>query len=176
MKINLFIDMDGTVAKFYQKKNYLEKMYEKNFFKNLKPYRITKDLNELAKKDCAIKVYILSACVKTDFCEEEKLAWLKKYMPNVNEENIIFTKVGENKLEKAVAKLGEEIAKDDINILLDDYTENLLAWNLTPHFVGIKFINEINGKSKRWQGRRIKNYKQLFDTIANLLIYNFLQN
>lgn len=35
--INLFCDMDGTLAKFYYKKNYLEKMYEQGYFENLPP-------------------------------------------------------------------------------------------------------------------------------------------
>ena len=31
----IFLDMDGTLAKFYDKKNCIEKMYEENFFISL---------------------------------------------------------------------------------------------------------------------------------------------
>lgn len=37
-KSRLFIDLDGTVARFYDASpNYLEQMYEKGYFRNLQP-------------------------------------------------------------------------------------------------------------------------------------------
>ena len=34
----LFVDLDGTMARFYEHTNYLEKMYERGYFANLRPY------------------------------------------------------------------------------------------------------------------------------------------
>ena len=39
MKKRLFVDMDGTVARFYEDNLCLEKMYEAEFFSTLLPYQ-----------------------------------------------------------------------------------------------------------------------------------------
>ena len=44
--INLFVDMDGTIAKFYYKKNCLEKMYEQGYFAKLPLYSMATRLNK----------------------------------------------------------------------------------------------------------------------------------
>ena len=171
--INLFVDMDGTIAKFYYKKNCLEKMYEQGYFENLPLYAIAKQINNLANKDTCVNVYILSACINSPYCEQEKVTWLLKNMPNINPKNFIFTKVGESKLAKAMSYIGDENT-NNINILLDDYTKNLEDWE--ENFgevisVGIKFLNGINDTTKTWQGERVKTFKQLEEIIQKLAMY-----
>lgn len=42
-----------------------------------------------------------------------------------------------------------------LNILIDDYTKNLLEWeNQGRNFLGIKFDNGINGNIGKWKNRR----------------------
>ena len=169
--INLFVDMDGTVAKFYYKKDYLERMYEQGYFENLPPYAIAKHIDEFAKKDTCVNVYILSACVNSPYCKEEKITWLLKNMPNINPNNFIFTKVGESKWEKAFETIGEDF-DDCINILLDDYTLNLDYWGGgASNMIGIKFLNGLNDTTKVWQGAKVKTFKQLEKIIQKLAIY-----
>lgn len=170
--INLFVDMDGTIAKFYYKKNCLEKMYEQGYFENLPLYAIAKQIDAFAKKDTCVNVYILSACVKSKYCEREKIAWLLKHMPNIQPTNFIFTQVGEVKWKKALEKLGKTM-ENNINILLDDYTLNLNAWqeaNL-PNMLGIKYLNGINDTTKSWKGKKIKTFKQLEEIIKTLATF-----
>ena len=168
--INLFCDMDGTLAKFYYKKNCLEKMYEQGYFENLPLYAIAKHIDAFASKDTCVNVYILSACINSPYCEQEKVAWLLKNMPNINPKNFIFTKVGESKIAKAKAMV--EDFNENINILLDDYTENLETWKEeSPLCMGIKFLNGINDTTKTWQGERVKTFKQLEEIIQKLAMY-----
>jgi 5'(3')-deoxyribonucleotidase len=170
--INLFIDMDGTIAKFYHKKNYLELMYEKDYFRTLPTYAIAKQINEFVKQASCVQVYILSACVESEYCEQEKVEWLIEHMPNISPEHFIFTKVGENKVAKArecVADFG-----NNINILLDDYTYNLEQWEMSLGLcMGVKFLNGINDTTKSWHGRKVKTFKQLERLLQQCAMYGY---
>ena len=167
--INLFVDMDGTIAKFYYKKNCLEKMYEQGYFAKLPFYSMAMRLNDFAEKDTCVNIYILSACIDSPYCEEEKVAWLLENMPNINPKNFIFTKVGESKVVK-VSKVIPNFQKD-INILLDDYTANLNDWQQCENCIGIKFLNGINDTTKTWQGERVKTFGQLETILQKLAMY-----
>lgn len=150
----IFIDMDGTLAKMFQKENYLEAMYEKGFFLNLKPYAWVKQLNKFCKD--REDVYILSACIDNEYCEKEKMAWLKTYLPNIPLDHYIFTKVGENKAEK-VDELFER--EKGYRILVDDYGKNLYDWQMQGfHFVGVKFLNGINNKKGKHYAYKIGGF------------------
>ena len=168
--INLFVDMDGTIAKFYYKKNCLEKMYEQGYFENLPLYAIAKHINNFAEKDTCVNIYILSACIDSPYCEQEKTQWLLKNMPNISPTNFIFTKADDNKALKAKGKV--ENFGECINILLDDYTLNLELWQAhSPLCMGIKFINGMNDTTKLWQGERVKTFSQLETILQKLAMY-----
>ena len=168
--INLFVDMDGTIAKFYYKKNCLEKMYELGYFRNLPPYALVHRLNDFIDKDTCVQVYILSACVKSPYCRDEKVEWLLKWLPNLNPKNVILTNVGENKVEKAKNLIDN--FNECINILLDDYSMNLELWQAeSENCIGIKFLNGINDTTKSWQGLKIKTFMQLEEIIKNIAMY-----
>ena len=168
--INLFVDMDGTLAKFYYKKNCLEKMYEKGYFATLPFYSMAMRLDKFAEKDTCVKVFILSACIDSEYCEQEKVEWLLKYMPNINPTNFIFTQVGESKVLKARDKV--ENFDECINILLDDYTLNLEMWQAyNPLCMSIKFLNGINNTTKTWKGEKVKTFGQLETILQRLAMY-----
>lgn len=160
----IFIDMDGTLAKMFKTPNYLEAMYEEGFFAGLKPYDWVRYLNNYAKtRD---DIYILSACVESDFCENEKRFWLRTYLPNIPEKNYIFCKVGENKALKICKVIGE---KPGFNILVDDYSKNLYEWQMTDrNYISIKFVNEINNKSGHNYRYIIKGFGDFVRTIDKI--------
>lgn len=160
----IFIDMDGTLAKIFDKPNYLEQMYEKGFFLNLKPYSWVKQLNKFCKD--RNDIYILSACVDTEYCEKEKRAWLKTYLPNIPLNNHLFTKVGESKAEKVVEIFGE---KTDFFVLIDDYGVNLYEWQMQDYnFIGVKFLNGINDKKGKHYAYKIKDFNDFKALIHDL--------
>lgn len=146
-KTIFFIDMDGTVADFYHTPNFLQDMMKPGYFAELKPMAFATAINELALTHT---VYILSACVKTTYCETEKRNWTKKFIPNIAEENMIFCKVGENKADIVRERLNiRKLNKH--HVLIDDYTANLLLWEKAGG-TGIKKLNGINNKSGNWKG------------------------
>lgn len=85
----LFIDLDGTVAKF-NVRNALERFdKEKGFFAKLGAYVNIEVINELAKTN---KVFVISAS-PNEQADKDKLVWLSKFLPNVNSANITLCRL-----------------------------------------------------------------------------------
>ena len=60
-KKRLFVDLDGTLAEF-RKVDTLEKLYEKNYFLELKPHEnVVAAIRNIKNNHPEIEVYILSA-------------------------------------------------------------------------------------------------------------------
>ena len=117
----LFIDLDGTVAKF-NVRNALERFdKEKGFFAKLGAYVNIEVINELAKTN---KVFVISASPNAQ-ADQDKLVWLSKFLPNVNSENITLCRLGENKAKIIESKYNITINEDCY--LLDDFSKNLLG-------------------------------------------------
>lgn len=160
MNKKLFFDMDGTLARFYEKPNYLEKMYEKGFFYGLKPYKWVNELSTDNRIEWE-NIYIISACIDTPYCRTEKLTWLRTYLPKLLPENILLCDVGENKAEIIANQLGDMV--DDYECwLVDDYSRNIYEWATEhPNFRAIKFVNGINNKSGRNYGCVARNWNSI---------------
>lgn len=156
----IFFDMDGTLARFYEKPNYLEQMYEKGFFFGLKPYKLVEQLNNDNHLDWN-NIYIISACVGTDYCRAEKVAWCQHYLPKLPLHHILLCDVGENKAEMVGDHLGD--ATDDIECwLVDDYSKNICEWEMyAPTFNAIKFKNGINNKSGRNYDKVVRTWNTI---------------
>ena len=108
--INLFLDLDGTLAKFNSKRNALKRFdNEIGFFANLKPYKYIEFVNELANSK-EVNVYVISA-TPNDQADQDKLVWIEKYLNNIKKENICFSRIGENKA---------KVIKDKLNITIDN--------------------------------------------------------
>ncbi len=149
-RIRIFVDMDGTLARFHDEVQYLERMFEKDFFRNLKPFEnCCQAISNLAC-DNKVEVFILSATVDGEppYCKAEKHAWIDRYLPNIDEAHRIFTQVGKNKADY----IPNGIKSTDI--LLDDYTKNLIEWQASGG-IGLKAKNNINCKGlygEVWNG------------------------
>ena len=133
----LFVDMDGTIARFHDEANYLEKMYEKDFFRNLKPFEnMVKGIQDFMTKNPDVPVIALSAAIDSKFCVHEKQAWLTEHLPQLAD-NPIFTAMGENKAQAVNLQPGD--------VLIDDYNVNLIEWQETGG-TAIKLVNNINNQ------------------------------
>ena len=117
--IKLFVDLDGTLARF-NVRNALERFdKEEGFFANLLAYKGIEVVNKLANE---IELFVISAS-PNEQADNDKMIWLNKYLPNINNDNITICRLGQNKA---------QIIQDKYNIviynncyLLDDYTKNL---------------------------------------------------
>ena len=144
--MRIFVDMDGTLAKWNNVE--FEQLFEKGYYRNLEQNaNLVGELRELIRN--GEDVYILSAYLtESDYAYQEKLDWLNEYIPELTAEKTILLPYGENK----AAYLKEHyspIEHDDV--LIDDYTQNLLEWKAYGG-EGIKFLNGINHTRGTWKG------------------------
>lgn len=151
----LFIDLDGTIAKF-NVRNALERFdKEKGFFANLKAYVGYEVIDLLALTD---NVYVISAS-PNEQADQDKMIWLEKYLPNIRKENITICRIGENKAKVIENKYSMTI--DNTCFLLDDYTKNLTEWESFGG-KGIKRLTKVSDNStKKWKGLEIKQLNEL---------------
>ena len=89
-------------------------------------------------------IYILSAYLN-DTAKQEKIDWLNKYLPAINDEKMLFVPYGTDKSEYVLAATKQ---RSDRDILLDDFTFNLKNW----HGIGVKLLNKINNTKRSWNG------------------------
>lgn len=141
----VFVDMDGTLAKFTVTPE--ERLMERGYFLNLQPnWDLLNNVKQLAKEDNGIEVYIISAVLMdSDYAEDEKKQWLDIYLPEIPEENRIFTpcKSGINKADYVP---GEIWATD---VLIDDYSKNLFQWKKSGG-TGLKAVTDMNNSTGTW--------------------------
>lgn len=162
-KIRIFVDMDGTLARFHDENLYLERMFEKGFFAGLKPFdNAVEAIKHIIDNHPNVDVYVLSAAITTPYCLAEKNAWLDKYLPNIDKEHRIF--VENLPTAKSLCVPGSYMYKDDNgkyhnkifknDILIDDYNKNLEEWEKDGG-TAIKAKNNINHKGlhgELWKG------------------------
>ena len=165
-KQRVFVDMDGTLARFHDEDRYLERMWEEGFFEQLKPFENAVDTVKALAKDPSVEVYILSAAIEGEppYCVAQKHAWLDRYLPEIDKSHRIFTAVGENKAEL----IPHGIKASDV--LIDDYNKNLDEWQAYGGH-SVKFVNNINHKGlvgELWQGDLIYHDKPVAETIKDL--------
>lgn len=150
----LFVDMDGTLARFHDEVQYLERMYEPGFFRDLQPFRgAVESVKEFIKQNPDKEVYILSSALPGDppGCDKQKNVWLDRYLPEIDSAHRLFPEMG---VDKSSIIPGGIRATD---VLLDDYNKNLEEWRSAGGH-SVKFVNNINDQArigKRWDGDRL---------------------
>ena len=151
----IFLDLDGTLAKFNVRNALNRFQTEKGFFANLKAYKGIENINELAKEG---NVYIISAS-PNEQTDKDKATWIDLFLPNLPKSNICFCRLGKNKAKEIEKNLNIIINKECV--LLDDYTQNLVEWESVGG-VGIKRLTSVaNNKSGKWKGLAIRNLREL---------------
>ena len=157
-KIRIYVDMDGTLARFHDEVKYLERMWEEGFFEQLKPFQEMVDSVKLLKKQNPnAEIYILSAAIEGEppYCKRQKHEWLDRYLPEIDKEPRRFTDIGipkANYIEGGIKRT---------DILIDDYNKGLEEWQQYGG-TALKCHNNINHKGligKLWEGAIIHNFE-----------------
>lgn len=96
-------------------------------------------------------VYIVSAS-PNEQADKDKLKWLYAHIPNINKDNILFTRLGQNKGNIFI----DTYKINDLSkyTLIDDYTKNLVEWQKLGGNV-IKYINEYNNTKQSYKAYNI---------------------
>lgn len=118
-KLNIYIDMDGVLADFFGEPNNLKRFEtERGFFRRLKPFK--KNVQAVRKliADGKHNVFILSAS-PNERADTDKRLWLAQFIPELETENAIIMRNGENKADYMRTRDG---------ILFDDYGKNIEKW------------------------------------------------
>ena len=151
----IFLDLDGTLARF-NVRNALERFdKEEGFFANLLAYKGIEVVNELAKTN---QLFIISAS-PNEQADKDKMIWLEKYLPNIRIDNVTLCRLGQNKALIIQEKYNITINEDCL--LLDDYTKNLNEWESFGG-KGIKRLTTISDNStKQWKGQTLKHLNEL---------------
>lgn len=159
MKKKLFLDLDGTIAKF-NVKNALKRFdNEKGFFAKLGAYKGIEIIEEIAK---SVDVYIISAS-PNEQADADKMEWIAKHLPSIKVENITLCRLGQDKAKVIENKYN--ICIDSNCLLLDDYTKNLMEWCACGGR-GIKRLTAVADNSRGlWQGLQIKYLHQLKEIV-----------
>lgn len=146
----LFVDMDGTLAKFKQV-DQLETLYEQGYFRNLEPLpNVVDAVKEIIQKHPEKEVFIMSSVLSdSHYALDEKNEWLDLYLPEIDQEHRLFPPCGENKLDYVPDGMRQT------DYLLDDYTKNLVLWE--PPAKGIKLLNGINHTRGTWNGSMLRS-------------------
>ena len=77
MSYRVFIDMDGTLARFHAENNYLERMYEPSFFSELAPYENAVEAAERLAEGGEAEVFVISSADEAkllDFTKNDIIA------------------------------------------------------------------------------------------------------
>lgn len=167
--VNLFVDMDGTTAMFYEHANCLEAMLASGFFADLRPYdnvvaalKILSDYNHgdvvsCVTGDTGISLRSLSVPPEGNFwqAQTEKVDWNLRHLPDVFED-MLFPHVQNKKSDVVELRLGRKLQATDF--LLDDYNKNLREWRAAGG-TAIKLVNDINDTGRYgalWDGPRVR--------------------
>lgn len=156
----IFLDMDGTIARFNVRNALVRFDNEIGFFAKLLAYKGIEEINEMAKNG---NIYIISASPNFQ-ADKDKIEWLAKYLPNLPMENICFCRLGTNKADEISKVL--DIKIDKTCILLDDYTKNLTEWE-SAGGVGIKRLTKCADNSRGlWKGLAIRKLTELKGAVS----------
>ena len=121
--MKIFFDLDGTLADF-EGSGGIDNMWKKGFFQNLEAYPNGREIAKIFHND-GKEVYILSLCINTKYCKDEKMEWIGKNLPFIPKSNIYLLPTGTSKAEYIQSIYGK-LSKNFI--LFDDYKVNLQEW------------------------------------------------
>ena len=160
MKKRIFVDMDGTLAKWNTVS--LDTLYEQYYYKNLEPnINLLSNIKKLIER--GQDVFILSSFLNdSKYALDEKNQWLDLHLPEIKNDKRIFVKYGDNKSDYIPNGINQN------DYLIDDYTKNLLEWDIAGG-TGIKYLNGINHTNKTWKGLMLEdnNLENSLDAIFN---------
>lgn len=156
-KTKFFIDMDGVLAKWRQAAS-LSEVGQEGYFLNLEvELTLVEVVLELVRQGYSVSIL---SHVFGESAASEKTSWLKRC--GLGHIHRTFVPYGEPKTNYIDSNDNHK------NILLDDYTKNLVKWEEEGN-VGVKLYNGVNGNNGTWKGHSVSLEMSFEDIIATLV-------
>ena len=150
----IYIDMDGVVAQWNTEVTIEDTKKRGYFLERIPEKSMVRLINALQR--LGVPVCILSAAYDENAASEKSI-WLDVIFNT--DLNRIFVPYGRNKSDYIGGGRG--------NLLIDDYSENLYAWEQTGN-IGLKFYNGINGTHGSWKGKYITKDMSLGEMLEKI--------
>ena len=157
----LYIDLDGTLCRFHPVEK-MEELLEPGYFLRLEPHmNIINAVRNLFEGSYFDGIYVISSVLRESQTGViEKKRWIKHYLPEIDEEHMLFPFCDESKA-LMVCPDGQIPSS---YYLLDDYNKNLYDWS-SRGGSAIKFLNGINHTKKTWKGAVVNNTEKCFEEL-----------
>lgn len=136
----LFVDLDGTTAMW----NPNGAWQSEGYYKNLDPMQNVIDALKKVAEEKGYELYILSA-YPSKGAKQDKMEWVDKHIPFIDEKHRLFVPFGENKAE-FIEALGLTASG---KLLISDYSPELHDW-VEQKGWGLKVMNGFNGNHGTW--------------------------
>ncbi len=138
-KNRVFIDIDGTLAKWQWGANWQAPHY----FRHLPRMKnMVRGITEIMEEELVEVIFL--TCSPSDEAMHDKMAWLQETFPGMKIQ-VIFVPYGENK--------GDYVNVTARDVLVDDFSPNLHAWKGRT----VKVFNGLNGRHGTYAGRSVKS-------------------
>jgi len=161
-QITIYCDLDDVLAQPHFVNGYLDKFdTEKGFFANLPAnYENVRAIQKLIDYP-HIDIKFLSASPNMQ-ADRDKLYWLIKHFTGFKLNDVIFTRLGENKIKK--------INRTDFEncVLIDDYSVNLIQWQ-DAGGKAIKFINTYDNPIGTHTRNKIKGIYSIEEVVDYII-------
>lgn len=127
-------------------------IYQQGFFLNLEPLPGYIDLiKRLINENYEVRI-LTQPQWTSPYCMNEKIEWIRRYLPFFDLDNIIFTRLK-----------GEVGGKG--RILIDDNPRNLKTWEENG---GIGIAYGISKYSQKWDGYKSNDFDEIYNIIKNV--------
>lgn len=174
----LFVDQDGTIARFHDVPDFQHRHKDTGFFLFLKPFsEMAIALRMFIAFHPEVLVYSLSAVDESEYAKitQEKNIWMDKVLPEIPLERRIYNPITKEKSE-LLPFLDSADYKPSFDFLLDDFNKNLREWQQSGRR-SIKCKNNINmggtghyggDVGSIWDGAICSNQGSPIDILTNL--------
>lgn len=167
MKIKLFLDLEGTIARYTDSFTAWEDLMKSDKFQNMKLQKNLAEAIRIIKKDYSKQFELYLLCNLPFYDKrliKERNQWIDHHLPEIDFNHRFYLKREQRKEDFVKLHFG---SVDWSTILLDDYRSNCVKWKKAGG-ISIHFVNELVSEKGNYQGEVIHYDNSPFFMISRL--------